>query len=597
MTSNQISAKELEEKKRSNRSQEAETRRSNRAKESNQQRDIETKRYAANVGALSNLVGSAGKIAAAAAANDPKWYNLDQQMVKDVASISYETPLGYGVKPGTGIIHVPTTTSMDNTVVKKINISIPGVVGLEYIPMLGNHNIVRTAALNIYSYVRHANSGSRNYEYQDLIKYLYAVDSIYIGIAELKRIYSILNTYKGYNRFYARGYIQALGYDPASFININLASLRYSVNEMVQSVNALYIPNVMSMYVRHDWMSTGIFKDSPIKRSSNYMFTAKYIYRYNEDVTKKEFGCLTPVTLSTNGTLQGIINRVNECLNVLKNSEDIGIMSGDILKAYGNNNMFMVAGLREDYHIEELYSPEVLSQINAATTFKDIYTPSFYIYEDEKGVLKQGFDSNKVSTENKGDMNISGNTLPLAYAAQGWLYDADATDIEVPEKDLIINMYKDEVTPDDNMVASRLMVATDVRLYPSATNTKYQAMYRVLASGTDMLIKSNYVVFNPDGTLSVLDLYDGRYTGQADGGDKSDVFASMVSCLDWAPRFRQYLVTPNDTNKNITYALLCDNVDLCNYAVITNNDLDRMHRVAVNSELGVPLLGMQVRNK
>lgn len=548
-------------------------------------------------------------------ANDPSWYNLDPQMVKDVASLSFQTPLGYVED---------TDTDMQTYAIKVSNHRVidnhskqPGVMAINVVPTIGDTDLVNTAGLNIYAYVRHANSGSRNYEYQDLMKYLLAVDSIYIGIQELKRLYAILNTYKAHNKYYAQGYLKALGLDYEADLTrfTELADLRYKINQLAVRVNSFYVPKIMSMYQRHAWMATGIFKDQDIKKSCNYMFHFTHVYKYDEVDNSATFGQLKPVTLFGERSIMTIVAQVDSLLTSLERSEDIGIMSGDILKAYGETGLYYVDTINEDYKIEETYSSEVLSQINNTCLNGRIDPASLVIYENDQHKLIQGFNSkfnNSITPELVPlDWNSGNEVTSFDYPYCSLMWDTDtgvvstvsvSDDTGNLKKTLcnprmkLINFYKDSATPDDVMVATRLTTHTQGRIFKTYNETnRFTFVNIVFSYGTEIATEANIVYFDNQGNLQNYLLHDGFGISYVSPNRSLPQF--LIKSFDWAPRIRLNYFDEDfydDSNKAfVSY----HNRDLCNTAIIAEENIRNMHRVAVTSELGIPLLGLHVRTR
>lgn len=106
-------------------------------------------------------------------ANDPKWYIVNGQLAKDVASFSFNNALGASFEIGT---HGLTT------LVQPKKYSLPGIMTIPYVPSIGysadGTSAANIAAKNFYSFVRHQNSGHANYDSPDLMMYLMAMDSI-----------------------------------------------------------------------------------------------------------------------------------------------------------------------------------------------------------------------------------------------------------------------------------------------------------------------------------------------------------------------------------------------------------------------------------
>lgn len=133
-----------------------------------------------------------------------------------------------------------------------------------------------------------------------------------------------------------------------------------------------------------------MFKDGDNVRSQVYQFVPSYLHVY-DDVK----GALIPIEFAPYAnsalTFAKIKDIGEQIISGLMNSEDIGIMSGDILKAYGQEKMFTVDSITEDFDINEIYSEEVLSQINGATVVGDPVTPDdIGINQTTNGFIYQG---------------------------------------------------------------------------------------------------------------------------------------------------------------------------------------------------------------
>lgn len=288
MTSNQIRYAEIKEAKRSNKAKERETNRSNLARETETARSNRAQesnvRRGQNIKAATDLIGAASGTATKlmGVANDPSWYNKDPQLVKDVASISFNTPIGRDI--GDVVTIAPATGGAIATP-KRV---VPGIMSLKYIitPGMTDGSVsdsVNIAARNIYSYVRYANSGASNYEPVDLMMYLLAMDSLYTLYAWGVRAYAIMNYADRYSGYYPTALMNAIGakYDGAKDDwTPNISNLRSFINQFGVKISAFNVPANFPYFSRHIWMVSNIFKDMDIRRSQVYAFTPAYIYQY-----------------------------------------------------------------------------------------------------------------------------------------------------------------------------------------------------------------------------------------------------------------------------------------------------------------------------
>lgn len=566
MTSNQIAYKQAQEQARSNKANESikkeglkEQRRSNRTREG-----IEIGK---TVSSLAKVIG---------AANDPSWYNLDKQLIKDVASVAYGQPLGSLVR---------SYTTQGNVT------KFPGIMSIHFIPTIGitgktDTTPINVAAKNIYGFVRYANSGARNYEAVDLMLYLLAIDSAITQLQFAKTLYSVALTAKGENWFYGKAMLsQLLGGNSAGAEDIlnNLSQFRTAINTFAVQLNSFYVPNTMPIYQRHAWIVSNIFKDHAVKKSQTYHFVPEVYYTY-DDINGKLVPHFTPyASLGDNPTVANIVAMFNSIITAFTTSEDIGIMSGDILKAYGNDGVFFFDSITEDYHIEATYSPEVLSQINAATLVGScddgsIEDFSVDIYQDGLGNILMGNATTKTNVITIPNLTNPEQSTTFQY------------------NPLCINMYKDDVSPDDTMVATRLMAY--ISSGTGGTRT-------VTICGTELCLYATMQYFNSgssEATADTTQLYWGMSYPLNSSSTSAAFFRTAQSLkdyskFDWAPRISFALQVALTTPAITGHAFIYDSMDVANFAIISESDLAAMHGVAILSEFGVPLLGKAVRTR
>lgn len=102
--------------------------------------------------------------------NDPAWYALNPQLLKDAASFPYAWPLGLRLNVGEYGANVNAG-------------SLPGIFAMHWVPTIGyssdGTSPINVASVNIYTKVRHDNSGHANYDHADYMMYLMAMDSVY----------------------------------------------------------------------------------------------------------------------------------------------------------------------------------------------------------------------------------------------------------------------------------------------------------------------------------------------------------------------------------------------------------------------------------
>lgn len=312
--------------------------------------------------------------------NEIEWYSLNPQLLKDASSINFSEVMGYKLPTlFHGAVNQP-----------KFQNVIPGVmsVGFEigYGVSDSTDSPLNVATQNIYSYIRHANSGRTNYDAPDLMQYLLAMDSIYTWYEHCRRIYGLACLYNAKNVYYPKAVLQALGADADDIVN-NLANFRYALNARVPRILSRAIPTIMRMFKRHSWLSGNVFADSTlVDRAGLYVFRPDKLWKYVDQGTPASgfAGFLEPIMVGRKyvsydeGTQEmmlidganmswiGYINTLDDLLQAVMGSEDAGIMSGDIMKVWGND-LWTVDSVDEQFVVTPVFDDIVAHQIQNCT--------------------------------------------------------------------------------------------------------------------------------------------------------------------------------------------------------------------------------------
>lgn len=476
--------------------------------------------------------------------NDPSWYNASNQLVIDACSIGFATPLGLPLK-----VHAGTFT-------------VPGIMRLDYVPSIGlstdNTSPINMAAQSIYSYVNYANSRNTSYDRTDMMMFLLAMDSAYSYLSFLKRIYGIARLYSATNRYLPVALLDSMGIDSANIL-INLNDLRAAINTFAAKLGSFFVPSTFTYLQRHAWMNYNIFSDSdkPFK-SQLYYYNQQGYYKYDE-TTSPNGTSLIYTTLPTPGKLgtsyAQLVGFGNELLNPLLNSQDIGIMGSDMLKAFGEAGLVKMNTIDADFTIDIAYSPEVLTQIQNTIAVGDI-SVSQHIADITQD-------------------NNSGYIIQSLKAVE--TYDHFSNSELAGVRDYFLNMPMVNPSPDNVMVATRNMSWIDRN--------------NLIHSGSEVITKmtvfnnpndtSKNVKFGTSCIITGLAAYDAfvKY---------SEVLGAIVP-FNMHPRLLMgaNIGSGGDLTK-VSTQIICD---FENYTPLPLNDLQKMHEVALLSMFSVPQYG------
>lgn len=506
--------------------------------------------------------------------NDWQWYAANPQLIKDYASYPFGAPVGN---------QVPGFTT-----------AVPGVMALNFVPTIGwadqENSPINIAMRRLYSYVRHANSGATNYDAPDLMLYMVAVDSALMYHAWMKRIYAVMQDYTPFNRYYPKALVTAMG---ANFDDIesNLNDFRGYINIYAAKIAQLWIPNSMSYMARHSWMCEGIYTDSNSAKAQTYLYTPAACYGFLLD--SKGVGACRLVNMPGSATFAQIVEYGNGLINPMIANEDFGIMSGDILKAFGANGIVKVQGITENYQILPVYDQEVLSQMENCVIWGGSVSAEITQTTD----VGTGYLVSKPEVTKVYSLDIS--NFPQRYL------DQIMSNLSAPYTgSKFLNFHMDSPTPELVMVATRLMSGGTLES-SVVTGNKILTMYNATTCGSE-IVTNAYVyyygnsIYNPTAgwglqwmNVSTCDISGVSLIGTLDdAATEMSVMTrkyAMLANFDWHPGVQDYVVIANDGDASWSKNTL-PVMDLDFYTLLDQNNLNNMHLTALLSEFSIPML-------
>lgn len=290
--------------------------------------------------------------------NDWTWYAYSEQIAKDIASLPYNKLPGYSWQfSGRQVSHSTIPTLFTSNTFNQC------VMTIDYVPSIGiatkKVDGINMAAQQLYSFVRHANSGSKVYEAPDLMMYILAMRDIYTSWLELKRIIGLSQLFSFENKNLPDLLISAHGVDPID-LRSNLANYRARLNTLAKKINSFAVPKYFKAFDRGDFVSSNVFADSSSIRGQFYFYRKTGYYLWTP--TTSESG--SSLTYKSNQyTLPLRFAGLEQQINAMLADEDAGIMSGDILKAFGDGNLYALTEISGDYIVNPVFSEDALAQI------------------------------------------------------------------------------------------------------------------------------------------------------------------------------------------------------------------------------------------
>lgn len=476
--------------------------------------------------------------------NDPSWYANTPQLLEDAGRLSFNNPLGGGIEFDFNIsVSDPGRTKY----------WVPGIYALDIVPFCGvasdATSPINVAATNVYHFTRFANSGARNYEAPDEMLYLMAMDNLYSIYAYMVRAYGVLNLASQWNRYIPKALFESMHLNFNDFQS-NIANFRYYINQFGIKMSALAVPNTMPLYLRHQHLFADVYSDGTLSKSSMYLYVPYGFYKF-EAVTSETGGQLTFVPLTTSAstlTFAELTAYANAMLDAILYDEDSGIISGDIMKAWGKDRLFKVGLVTDDYVVLPQFSGEMLAQIQNSTNLS-------------ANLSGAGALSSQLNITQSGQNLICKPVIPLLERQAALPLGGRR----------ILNFYKEMPTSADVMVATRLTTSGTV----SGSN------FTVTEAGTELVVGAKMYVM---GTNGVYSRYSTLYA--IDGTNQN-----ALDQLGYLTKFFQHPFAYYHSDGDGTQDLYIPIGDMDNYTMIGREELEKLHATAILSEFNVPTLG------
>lgn len=459
--------------------------------------------------------------------NDPRWYAKFPQLVADTARIWFSKPTGYIQRPAASIDGEISCT--------------PGIMTFDYVPIPGiskdASSPINTVARAAYVFQRYVNSGAKVYEPSDLMMYFLAMDSCLTTWSIALRAYGIARYFSAVNRYRAPEILKALGFDPS--IANDLAKFRAIINTYVAKLSSFAVPGTMDFFRRHVALSGTIYRDAMDEKSQLYVFRPAVYYVW-DDQSSPSGSKLTATSypyMSNNVymTLADLESIMNAQFNKIVESEDCGIMTGDIVKSY-KDDILQLTMIPDEFTILPVYDDMMLSQIENAI-----------------------IGANYAPTDITQDVASQTIVYNPTFANSGYDRIVD-----------YINLHTDSPTPEEIMEATRLTTT-----YASASGTVV-----INSVGSEFLVGSNIWYF--DGNANYKSISWGTIFGFSLVDDKIEGASVRVALrlLDRLSKFRRhprYMISANTSG-----AFSYNGWEVGNMASVEDN-IDLLHQTALLS--------------
>lgn len=506
-----------------------------------------------------------------AKSNDPSWYTASPQLLRDAASIPFSWAVGTPINWNN--ILLETLTQPEYVV--------PGVMTLKVEPTIGwstdQASPVNVGATAFYTWVRHMNSGSANYDSPDLMVYALAMASIYSYIVWLQRNYGMAYLYSQKNRYMPETLLLANGVN-AEDVRQHLADFRYGINVLIAKAASLAVPATMPIFSRMAFLFKNIYTEGTSVKDQLYMYVPGSFWVYNpqQDGASALYNA-RPFDGTNLMTVEDMLTFGNTMLQQIFQNEDMNIMSGDIKKAYGEGNLIKLVQLDEYYPVDPVFDIGVLEQMKNATVVSkfdpEVDGTDSIIQDPQHGYL------------------IAKPKCQTAGNLSDWYSNALSGLLNTLSENKLLTTTTAEVTPELVIESTRLMLGAFGYVKATATTPGTINLY----CGSEVVSGATYWTFkvNTDESIVATQFtsYYNEYLNVTETQD--ELVAGMrklavISNFRFHPAIHALGIRPGSSGNtyNISDGYL--NFDVDNYAVLTSQDLRRMHEAALMGELAVP---------
>lgn len=524
--------------------------------------------------------------------NDLGWYTKFPELINALSNFSYGQALG--TKLNRIWTQYVSTVAKKTYTMSYATSYIPGIMKITYVPIIGNSSgatsAFNLAGFNLFSFQRSKNSRSQSYDMPNLMLHIEAMRSLIGLFWKLCRVYGALNFSSPFSRYEPQVLVQALGFDYNDLIQ-NKPQFRSIINQMAIDMNKIRIPAGLAVIERNAWINSTFFLDSDTAKAQIYLYDQTGFYRYTEATSGPQYLQLKDVDsyLSPNASYLTVANAqqmITDLLQPMLESEDIGTITADIIKAYGLENCYSVPQIAEDYTIIPSYSQEVLSQIENASLSGFWYKiADFYNSTDMAG--RTNMDICEIIPEDAalGSPYVAQTVLTVQYpyGTTPTTEVRSAAAFASVASSQIINMHKQDVQIGDTVVATRMLAApTWIKSGSSSDYVGYDTL------GTELALKAVIYTFNdntsayPYGNAQSIVFRSNEAVITT--SDLINVMhkASVWSSFDWAPQLRFVFVDTSTEGEIHTSAYEIKDFD--NYITITPGELADINEACLRSE-------------
>jgi hypothetical protein len=432
-----------------------------------------------------------------------------------------------------------------------------------------------------------------------------AVADLYSYILWMKKIYGLAYIYSTRNFYYGRAMIAASGIDAESIIT-NLANFRYWLNTYINKTAAYVVPDSINLFKRRAFIYSDVYTESETGNVKDqlYTFTPDGFFKFDFDSVGA--GMLKYVNIDKGHmyTFEELCALGESLFENISQDEDFGLMSGDLLKAFGTQ-IIKVDPLGEDYVIDPHFDHEVLHQIMNASIMgafgsEELTSSRKYAYYDDPTDQESKWGNRSFESGNV--YQLPNGVLVHAFIEANNIHHG-GTDFDLwmeimRYSNVLLNTDLPQVEPEHIMEMTRLTATmmqapTNWRYFKAEASSEAARTISYVSCGSDLVTQIDILQFDDAGNLHIPGSKLSKYIITEPFIERVPQIEGLYTLIENVQRKINFKYLP------IMYELLNDpaaaevrvpNIwqNLDNYTLIEPVQLDRIHRVAMYSLAHVP---------
>lgn len=285
-------------------------------------------------------------------------------LLQRASAISFNNPLGQVIDLAqNGLVNSPNLN---------FHSALPGVFALYWLQTYGVANNandpVNLYAGRLFTDIRkQLSSLVTTYDAAELLNYLMACDSVFSITEWCYRLYGVLGNYVQENRYQPKAFVRAMGVDYDDIVQ-HISDFAFYINTIVARSKALRLPKDFVIAQRHMNMSFNIYRDENISKSQFYVYSPKYLYKYDAANNKMVTIDFCPIFKSGGSLMKysDIVAKIDDLLATIIPDETMNCIAGDLRKVYPESNFWKLNEMDITFKVEPIFDKSILFEIHNA---------------------------------------------------------------------------------------------------------------------------------------------------------------------------------------------------------------------------------------